>query len=253
MKFLTSVLALSATATAAASIFDDWHPAVKGDARSPCPALNSLANHGILPRDGRNLTVPLLVQKLNDGLNVSAETATFLANAGLSLSPDPSSGAFDLDDLNKHNAIEHDASLSRKDKDLGGDEKFCQQVFDQTLSFYGGATEIGLKEVAAARWGRVKDSKVRNPKFLYRAGQQFSSFLESSVYHQIFRDPTTRTAKVNWIKIFFAQERLPYKEGWRPVNQIDGVSIAQDVLQLSMLTPEKAQGVDEKPKTIVQA
>lgn len=94
----------------------------------------------------------MLVEKLGAGLNVSPETATTLASAGIALSPDPSSGAFDLDDLNKHNAVEHDASLSRKDIDLGGNEKFDQKIFDQTLRFYGGATQISLKEVAAARW-----------------------------------------------------------------------------------------------------
>ncbi|KAJ0389696.1 hypothetical protein ATCC90586_011116 [Pythium insidiosum] len=28
--------------------------------RSPCPALNSMANHGFIPRDGKNLSRPLL-------------------------------------------------------------------------------------------------------------------------------------------------------------------------------------------------
>lgn len=30
------------------------------DLRSPCPALNSMANHGILPRDGRNIDLATL-------------------------------------------------------------------------------------------------------------------------------------------------------------------------------------------------
>jgi hypothetical protein len=37
------------------------------------------------------------------------------------------------------------------------------------------------------------------------------------------------------------EERLPVKEGWMPVNRIDGFSIAQAVLQISQLTPEKAK------------
>ena len=31
-----------------------------GDSRSPCPALNCLANHGYLPRDGKNITPEVL-------------------------------------------------------------------------------------------------------------------------------------------------------------------------------------------------
>jgi hypothetical protein len=30
------------------------------DLRSPCPALNSMANHGILPRDGRDIDLKTL-------------------------------------------------------------------------------------------------------------------------------------------------------------------------------------------------
>jgi hypothetical protein len=32
---------------------------------------------------------------------------------------------------------------------------------------------------------------------------------------------------------------MPYNEGWRPVNPINGLSIAQIVLQLALYTPEK--------------
>jgi peroxidase family protein len=38
--------------------------------RSPCPALNTLANHGFLPRDGRNITLPMITRAAKDGLNV---------------------------------------------------------------------------------------------------------------------------------------------------------------------------------------
>ncbi len=30
------------------------------DSRSPCPALNALANHGYLPRDGKDITPEVL-------------------------------------------------------------------------------------------------------------------------------------------------------------------------------------------------
>jgi hypothetical protein len=165
---------------------------------------DSLANHGILPRDGRNLTIPMLVKAIGGGLNVSAEVATSLSTIGLTLSKSPSSGAFDLDDLNKHNAIEHDASLSRKDYDLGGNaQAFDEGVFNETLSYFNGASEIGIKEVAAARWGRVQSSKNDNPKLLYGDKQLFPSHFESSAYYQLFKNPNTDKASVKWIKIFF--------------------------------------------------
>jgi hypothetical protein len=146
----------------------------------------------------------MLVEAIGGGLNVSAEVATSLSTLGLSLSKDPSSNAFDLDDLNKHNAIEHDASLSRKDYDLGGNaQAFNEDVFRETLSYFGGATEIGLEEVAAARWGRVQSSLRKNSKALYGDKQVFPSHFESSAYYQLFLNPKTSKASVKWIKVFF--------------------------------------------------
>ncbi|KAH7073411.1 Chloroperoxidase [Paraphoma chrysanthemicola] len=220
--------------------FADWHPPQDGQVRSPCPALNALANHGILPRDGYNLTTPIIVKALGEGLNVSAETATLLASTGLSVSKDPASGAFNLDDLDKHNAVEHDGSLSRKDYDLGDTaQDFDPSVFAETLSYFGGKSEVGLADVAAARWGRIQCSNATNPKFTYGDPQYFPSYFESSAYFQLFKDTKTNKASVKWIDIFFREERMPFNEGWRPVNPINGVSIAQTVLQLALHTPEK--------------
>jgi hypothetical protein len=36
------------------------------------------------------------------------------------------------------------------------------------------------------------------------------------------------------------EERMPWKEGWRPTNRIDSLSTAKNVLQLALLTPEKS-------------
>ncbi|KAK1246486.1 hypothetical protein MKX08_000288 [Trichoderma sp. CBMAI-0020] len=36
--------------------FYDWQPPGPEDSRGPCPALNSLANHGFLPHSGKNIT-----------------------------------------------------------------------------------------------------------------------------------------------------------------------------------------------------
>ncbi|KAF2856980.1 hypothetical protein T440DRAFT_494717 [Plenodomus tracheiphilus IPT5] len=185
------------------------------------------------------MTVPVLVAALNTGLKVSPETATFLAMAGLAIARNPSSGAFDLDEMNKHNGFEHDASLSRKDFDLGGESQdFSWEIFNETLSYYTSKKDVTIKDVAAARWGRVKSSRAKNPKFFLDAKHQFISYIESAAYHEMFRDAKTGTAPLEWIVIWFSQERLPYKEGWRPVTDITGITIAADVLQMALLAPE---------------
>lgn len=239
MKYMIPLLCLVASVVASVD-FSNWHPPHNGEVRSPCPVLNSLANHDILPRDGLNYSVPMLVKALGEAINVSSELATSLATLGVGLGSNPADGTFDLDDLEKHNALEHDASLSRKDYDLGGqDQAFCPQVFNETLSFYNGATDVGIPEVAAARWGRIQSSKANNPQFVYGEKQRFPSYFESGSYYQLFMNPATKEAPVKWIEILFREERMPYNEGWRPINRIDGLSVADVNLQLALHTPEK--------------
>jgi hypothetical protein len=203
MKCILLLLTAIATVSASAD-FGNWEPPHAGEIRGPCPALNALANHGLLPRNGRDLTIPILVEGLGEGLNVTVEVATALSYTGITVSKDPSSMKFDLDDLNAHNKIEHDGSLTRKDFDLGGEsQNFCPEVFNETLGYYKGANEVGIKEVADARWGRIQNSMAHNPEFFYGTSQHFGSYFESAAYYQLFKDPETTKAKVDWIKVFF--------------------------------------------------
>lgn len=53
MKIIAPVLALAAIVQGAT--VPQYQPPTANDVRSPCPMLNALANHGILPRDGKNI------------------------------------------------------------------------------------------------------------------------------------------------------------------------------------------------------
>ncbi|KAI0758969.1 Chloroperoxidase [Fomes fomentarius] len=102
---------------------DENHPYVPAgsdDSRSPCPALNALANHGYLPHDGRNLTQAQLVSALSKVYNISSGFGSVLALGGLLLCGHKKPGltlarTVDLHDLARHNAIEHDGSLVHDD------------------------------------------------------------------------------------------------------------------------------------------
>lgn len=131
----------------------DWHPPVSGDARGPCPALNSLANHGFIPRDGKKLSPDIVIAALKEKMNLSTEVATTVAGAGLRTSSDPASGTFTLEDLSKHNIVEHDASLSRKDVSVDGDNfSFDKEIFDEYIGYFNGSSTISIPAAAAARW-----------------------------------------------------------------------------------------------------
>lgn len=74
--------------------------------------MNSLANHNIIPHNGRNITIPILEAGFNKYINVGSDVAMGVGGQAVALSPIPNSQSFDLTDIDKHNAIEHDGSLS---------------------------------------------------------------------------------------------------------------------------------------------
>ncbi|KAI8047709.1 Chloroperoxidase [Gilbertella persicaria] len=97
------------------------------DLRSPCPMLNTLANHGFIARDGRNIKSDDLFNALMLMGAPPIVTVGFLKYAYTTFSePSPvsffsqfsGSDGLDLDRLKIHNIIEHDVSLTRQDTAL---------------------------------------------------------------------------------------------------------------------------------------
>ncbi|KAG9293452.1 hypothetical protein G9A89_009176 [Geosiphon pyriformis] len=111
----------------------EWKAPGPNDKRSPCPALNSLANHGYLPRDGKNLSIFTLTSAVWQVYRLDILVAGFLSsNAVLMLG---SNGKINLDDLFKHNVIEHDASLTRNDLYDGNIVPVNQTLINEFFSF----------------------------------------------------------------------------------------------------------------------
>ncbi|KAE9397949.1 Cloroperoxidase [Gymnopus androsaceus JB14] len=116
-------------------------PPQHGDLRSVCPALNAMANHGYIPRDGQNITFGTLFKGLKSCYGLSSPLAAFLVMGGfllISRSPfhipyllEPNGdGVIDLHLIGKHNGLEHDASLVHKDTPRG--EKYAPTEIKQS-------------------------------------------------------------------------------------------------------------------------
>lgn len=73
--------------------------------------MNTLANHGFLPHDGKHLTRDVVHKGLSDGLNFNRQLTDTMFEQALVANPEPNATWFDLDQLNRHNVLEHDASL----------------------------------------------------------------------------------------------------------------------------------------------
>lgn len=247
--------------------FSKWKTRQPGEFRAPCPAMNSLANHNFIQRDGRNITVASLVPVLQEVFHLSPELANIISGLGVFTAPDPSKGVFTLDDLNRHNFFEHDASLSREDFYFRKDAStFRPEVFKKFIDHFKGMDYVTLEAAAAARYAMVVDSRKRNPTFTYEAQQRITSYGETIKYFRSIVDPNTQKCPVAWVKILFGellshpgldssvgvltpypleQERLPFNEGWRPPKtELSGFSMASDVLELALRTPEK---IDDTP------
>ncbi|ETK83431.1 hypothetical protein L915_11352, partial [Phytophthora nicotianae] len=173
--------------------------------RSPCPALNTLANHGYLPRNGQNVTKAVLGPAVMSVYNLGEDaTATLLA-----LVPD----TFSLDYLSTHNMIEHDASLIHNDVYFGGDPAQVNLTLAEQLLERGASSgKIGVTELGAARKARLADSLAINPNITYGSTQQTLSFLEASILVLGFGSKNNETVPVDTARSFLVDEKIP--DGW---------------------------------------
>jgi hypothetical protein len=110
-----ATIALAGLASRAFNLAD--HPFVaagEGDHRSPCPALNTLANHGFINHNGQGILATDLGAALTQVYHSSLALNTALFAGSVPLSH-MNLFNMDLAQLGLHNGIEHDASLAHAD------------------------------------------------------------------------------------------------------------------------------------------
>ena len=145
----------------------------QGDIRSPCPAINTLANHGFINRDGTSILVGDLAQALEDIYRVSGETligGPIASAISLGLTVNDNGDDFlTIDKLfqnrdstpNGFEAQEHDSSFFREDSDLGDDRPPSLRLIDDFFNLNGRAIIIP-DEVMDYQRGRIQESCARH-------------------------------------------------------------------------------------------
>ncbi|KAI0175279.1 Chloroperoxidase [Pestalotiopsis sp. NC0098] len=202
----------------------DWHPAVEGDFRGPCPMMNTLANHGFLPRDGHNITKDNAIAALGNGLNFDATLAGIMWEQALVANPEPNATFFTLDNLNRHNVLEHDASISRTDAYFGNNHVFNQTVFDISKKYW--TTEmLSAQQLANTKIFRQVESRSANPNYTFTAHTEPFSLGEMAAPLIVFGDMETALANRTFVEYFFENERLPSELGWS--KKVDAVTLDQ--------------------------
>ncbi|KAI0036738.1 Cloroperoxidase, partial [Vararia minispora EC-137] len=182
-------------------------PPRPSDRRSPCPALNALANHGYLPRSGNHVTVPQLVKAMHAVYRVTVPLGTLLAVIGAWLCG--TGWSLDLHDLAEHNKIEHDGSLTHADARPGAEYapvKPDQDLLKQMLTLAPGSGHITLQDLIHYRVRR--DATLPRPLSSFHKGIAFG---EIAFTLELFGDDDGHIPK-DMLEQFFAEERLPH--GW---------------------------------------
>ncbi|KAI0971919.1 Cloroperoxidase [Xylaria arbuscula] len=209
-------------------------PEKSTDTRGVCPMLNTLSNHGFLPRDGRNISENQTVNALHDALNMTPEFGQFLFRAGAISNPQPNATTFDLNHLDRHDLFEHDGSLSRQDAYFGQWSRFNATVWNWTKEYYT-SDILDVQIVANGRAQRHTRSALTNPDYsLSVLGYEFSVG-ENSAILSILGDKTTQTCPVAFVDYLFTQEKLPYSIGWKkselPISLDDLITTFENIIE----------------------
>ncbi|KAG7088850.1 hypothetical protein E1B28_012804 [Marasmius oreades] len=192
-----------------------WQAPGPNDSRGPCPGLNTLANHGFLPRNGKNISIPMILKAGHEGYNMEADILTIAAKVGLLTSPGDQPTTLSLNDLKAHGVIEHDASLSRQDIALGDNVRFNETIFFTLANSNPGSDVYNITSAGQVQHARLADSLKNNPNVTNTDLTSIIRGAESAFYLSVMGDAIQGVAPKKFVQIFFREERLPIQEGWK--------------------------------------
>ncbi|KAH9903475.1 chloroperoxidase-like protein [Cubamyces lactineus] len=193
-------------------------PPRQGDSRCSCPALNVMANHGLIPRDGRNIEFIELANAIPRVYNLSPTFAFFLTSyAAFVLQRNYGTDRLGLSDIDAHNCIEHDGSLTRVDTVEDPNQgKIAHALVDEIVkSGTGPDGNLTVADMSRLLGKRRVDAKRRNSQFSLAPIHKLGSMLL-----------TVFGGRVADLKSILGEERLP--EGWEPrVRRRMGLTILE--------------------------
>lgn len=150
----------------------EYVPPKPSDSRSACPMLNAMANHGILPHDGKNISFREMNTKIRSTFNFASSFCFFVPKfAADFLHRSYWNDRFDLAELSLHNAIEHDASLTREDSALVPDQgapdlKLVNALLNEaTGKLPDGSPCLTIPDLSRALAKRRSESKNKNKNY----------------------------------------------------------------------------------------
>ena len=184
--------------------------------RSPCPALNLLANHGYIAHNGTDIAIRDIIDAAYEALEMPQDLMErFFQEAlrrGIPVTRS-SDGAFSLNliDLHTHNAFEHDASMTRQDH-------FFQPIASVDTSLVDGLVAqaddddlLRLPGLMRHRTNRILDSRTRNPQVDFDTIGDLPSRMAVDTALILFFSPDDQyeTVPTSFVRDFFLANRIP--------------------------------------------
>ncbi|KAG8528928.1 uncharacterized protein KY384_006617 [Bacidia gigantensis] len=243
--------------------------------RSPCPIVNSLANHSLIPHTGKGVPAHRLYEAVKS-LGISPllaymlTYAVYLPDPTITVPPPPSLwsrlnpfspyflwnknplGEFgmlkpeqleqlpklpimDLDQIGRHGGVEHDVSLSRLDTAQGDNHTRQPNLVSQLLATSKDGLNITLEDWAGLRKLRLQQQTDANKELHFTKRENHSAAAEIAFLLSVFGDGE-KVGKERMGAIF-GEERLPIMEGWSAGRKGVGV------LQVNKLAGEVEKAV----------
>ncbi|KAJ8590049.1 Cloroperoxidase [Rhizopogon salebrosus TDB-379] len=203
----------------------EFRPPKEGDSRCACPALNAMANHGIISRNGREISFVELNHHIRATFNFSASFCTYTPlYASRMLKKSYTKDTFDLEDLNLHNGIEHDASLCRLDTALQPDQSVKHVPFLEEMLALSTAKDkhgnaiLTTKDFSKISGKRRAVARAVNKEFSLALSHKIFASTNAAILLTIFG------GRVDDMRTVLIEERLP--EGWESrIRQPHGLTL----------------------------
>lgn len=181
--------------------------------RASCPALNTLANRGFIPRTGRDVTYQNMAQSMRDVFNFGDDNIMLVLVPAFALHPGATT--LDLDhfmDQNVQHAINCPAAPTRLDKDVGNNIDINMTLFNQLLSFSKDGVTFSLEDLAEHHHLRHNQSRAENPHWQFGNSDATCALAQyTNLIGVLGRNGRygLQTLYVEDVKRFYLQDDLP--------------------------------------------
>ncbi|KAJ4481202.1 Chloroperoxidase [Lentinula aciculospora] len=225
---VASALAITSTTSLLAKDHSYIRPTLPRDSRAPCPGLNTLANHGYIPRSGCNIPFTTLVHALMEVYNISLPLALMLAVPGFLLYAQfrihwKSSTSSCLKIAHRASLVHPDYPSDRPDTNMlngllsySRSQKLIPTLSDEKLvATHGGLTLFDLASLRVSR-----ESTLSAQDTLDRVHEQVA-LGESALTWLLFAKTGSPSSfiPISYLAQWYGEERIP--DGWmRPSKAI---------------------------------